>query len=122
MPDEKKLIADKNNIATKLSKMADEINGIVRDIAKGIEHKDYDKKVKEYDEMKNKLTKLDAKISDIVERKSKLDLYINNLKNTKVANKWTEDLWGIYFDRMIIFNDKVDVKFNSGETISIKRI
>ena len=106
MEDEKKLITDKNNMAIKLSKMADEINGIVRDIAKGIEHKDYDKKVKEYDEMKNKLAKLDIKINDIVERKSKLDLYISNLKNTKVANKWTEDLWGIYLDRMIILREE----------------
>lgn len=72
--------------------------------------------------MKNKLTKLDAKISDIVERKSKLDLYINNLRSTKVANKWSEDLWGIYLDRMTVFKDKVDVRFNSGETVSIKRI
>ena len=71
--------------------------------------------------MKNKLIKLDAKISDIVERESKLDLYINNLKNTKVANKWSEDLWGIYLDKMTIFKDKVEVRFNSGETVSISR-
>lgn len=121
LPDEHVLINERNTLEPELAKLADKINAMVEDSAKVIDSISYDKKVREYDMMKIQLLDLNEKITNILDRKSKLDLFIKNLEHTDFVAEWTSDLWGIFLDKMFIYKDRVELAFTCGEKVSINR-
>ena len=121
IPDENTLIIERDKMEHKLTELADRINAIVRDSARGIDSGDYDKRVLEYETMKEESINLSKKIDNIIERKSKLDLFIKNIETMDIVTEWAPELWGTFLDKMLIYKDKVEVIFNYGETVTINR-
>ena len=48
-----------------------------------------------------------------------LKLYIENLKNQNIVTEFSMSLWGMFLDKMIIYKDKIIVRFNDGKEVVV---
>ena len=69
--------------------------------------------------MKKKIEEIESKINLNNERKSKLELYVSNLKKQRIVKEFPLEMWGMFLDKMIIYKDNIKVVFNDGREIVV---
>ena len=115
--DTSKLETEMTKLEEKLVVMVNIINQNVYTNAKRIEDSNID--LSEYEELKNKIDDLQSKISKSKERKSKLEIYIRNLKQTDIIKDFNMEYWGMFLDKMTIYKNKVVCEFVDGNIITL---
>lgn len=75
--------------------------------------------IKKYANMKKKIEEIESKINLNNERKSKLELYVSNLKKQRIVKEFPLEMWGMFLDKMIIYKDNIKVVFNDGREIVV---
>ena len=104
-------------LENKKTKLVDEINNSIYHSATTIKDKECSKKKEEkqlleYEKVKQKISDIENKISENNDRRSKVELYIENLKNQSIVTEFNMSLWGMFLDKMIIYKDKI-IKLDS---------
>lgn len=115
--DTSKLETEMTKLEEKLVVMVNKINQNVYTNAKRIEDSNID--LSEYEELKNKIDDLQSKISKSKERKSKLEIYIRNLKQTDIVKEFSMEYWGMFLDKMIIYKNKIVCEFVGGNIVTL---
>ena len=68
---------------------------------------EYSKLESEYNMLRDSCIKIEDKIEDIGKRKIKLECDIENYKNAKAMDKFSEELWVTVLEKCEVFKDGV---------------
>ena len=117
--DNTKLEKERDKLERDLMKLIEVINNNVYESATSKKNTSQDDNIKKYDNLKKKLDEIESKISTNNERKSKLELYVSNLKKQRIVNEFSLEMWGMFIDKMLIYKDKIKVIFNDGREIVV---
>lgn len=117
--DNTKLEKEREKLEKEILKLVEVINNNVYESATSKKNTSQDENIKKYDKMKKELEITESKINTNNERKSKLELYVSNLKKQKIVKEFSLEMWGMFLDKMLIYKDKIRVIFNDGREIVV---